>query len=63
MSTKDPALLFQDVIESIDHILAFTSGMNEAEYEADTKTQWAVERAFLIIAEVAYRLKDDIEVL
>ena len=55
--------LLQDVIESIDHIFSFTAGMSEEQYEADTKTQWAVERAFLIIAEVGYRLKDDIEVL
>ena len=61
MSTKDPKLLLRDIVESIDQVAAFTAGMNETQYEADTKTQWAVERALLIIAEVSYRLKDDLE--
>jgi uncharacterized protein with HEPN domain len=63
LSTKDPVRLLEDVIESIDHIHAFTAGIDEAQYEVDTKTQWAVERALLIIAEVGYRLKDSIDLL
>ena len=63
MSTNDPILLLQDALEAIDKIAAFTAGMGEAQYEADTKTQFAVERGLLIIAEVAYRLRPDIDVL
>lgn len=61
LSTKDPKLLLEDMLESTDQIAKFIAGMDAAQYEADTKTQWAVERALLILAEVAYRLKDDLD--
>jgi uncharacterized protein with HEPN domain len=52
---SSPALL-QDILESINLIEQFTSGMNLDTFRADQKTISAVERKLQIISEAAIRL-------
>ncbi len=44
MPTEDPLQRFRDIIENIDLISDFTSGLSREQYENDVKTRLAVER-------------------
>jgi uncharacterized protein with HEPN domain len=56
MSKRDDFLLLEDMIESSDKILSYTSGYNLAEFLNDPKTIDAVVRNFEIIGEAANRI-------
>lgn len=48
---RSVAPLLRDVLRAVESILAFTKGMDFAEYEKDDKTRWAVERQFITVGE------------
>ena len=56
MPSKNPAQRLQDIIENIDAILAFTAGLDLAQFRQDRKTVYAVVRALEIISEATRRL-------
>ena len=59
MSKRQPQLLIEDITESSNKILEYTSGMSFIEFNNDTKTIDAVIRNFEIIGEAANRLPED----
>lgn len=59
MSEREITLLLEDMITSVEYILDFTKGYSFAEYEADNKTKFAVERNFEIIGEASSRISED----
>ncbi|MBM3915339.1 MAG: DUF86 domain-containing protein [Sphingomonadales bacterium] len=56
MSKRDPALLINDILESCNKILQYTSSMNFEEFLKDSKTIDAVIRNFEIIGEALSRI-------
>jgi uncharacterized protein with HEPN domain len=60
MPSKNPAQRLQDIIENIDAILAFTAGLDLAQFRQDRKTVYAVVRALEIISEATRRLPDEL---
>jgi uncharacterized protein with HEPN domain len=54
---------FEDILQSIDHIDEFLSGIDFEGYREDRKTRSAVERELQIITEAAIRLGDEAETL
>ena len=61
MSKREPFLLTQDRLESIQKIKSYTLGMTWEDFQNDDKTIDAVIRNFEIIGEVANRVPDDIK--
>ena len=59
MSERELSLLLDDIASSIRYILSFTAEMSGDEYEADTKTRYAVERNFEIMGEAVSRIPPD----
>ena len=59
MSKRQPQLLIEDITDSSNKILEYTSGMSFIEFNDDTKTIDAVIRNFEIIGEAANRLPED----
>ena len=59
MSKRQPQLLLEDITDSSNKILEYTSGMSFIEFNDDTKTIDAVIRNFEIIGEAANRLPED----
>jgi uncharacterized protein with HEPN domain len=59
MSKRDPQLLIDDIIDSIEKIKSYTGQMEYSEFVEDEKTKDAVIRNFEIIGEAANRLGDD----
>jgi uncharacterized protein with HEPN domain len=59
MSKREPALLVEDIIESANKILEYTSNLSFQEFTTDSKTIDAVIRNFEIIGEAANRLPED----
>jgi uncharacterized protein with HEPN domain len=59
MSKRSPALLIEDILESGQKILNYTSGFSLEQFKADSKTVDAVIRNFEIIGEAANRLPDE----
>jgi uncharacterized protein with HEPN domain len=59
MSKRQPLLLVEDIIESGEKILTYTSGLSFQEFIADSKTIDAVIRNFEIIGEASGRLPDE----
>ncbi len=53
----------QDILESIQHIHNFLSGITFEAYQEDRKTKSAVEREFQIITEAALRLGNEAEAI
>ncbi|MCJ7568049.1 MAG: DUF86 domain-containing protein [Anaerolineales bacterium] len=49
-----------DMIEAADLVASFIQGMNEEQFLADKKTQFAVVRALEIIGEAAKKVPDSI---
>jgi uncharacterized protein with HEPN domain len=60
MSKRSPQLLLEDILESANKILAYTSGLSYDQFLADSKTVDAVIRNFEIIGEAANRLPEEI---
>ena len=58
MPSKSPAQRLTDILENIDAIAEFTTGMTFAAYLHDRKTIYAVTRALEIISEASRRLPD-----
>jgi uncharacterized protein with HEPN domain len=59
MSKREPTLLAEDIIESANKILEYTSNLTFQEFTTDSKTIDAVIRNFEIIGEAANRLPED----
>ncbi len=59
MSKREPNLLVEDIIESAQKILNYTSGLSYEAFIADSKTVDAVIRNFEIIGEAANRLPEE----
>jgi uncharacterized protein with HEPN domain len=59
MSKRTPALLIEDIIDSCQKILTYTSGLNFDQFINDNKTVDAVIRNFEIIGESANRLPEE----
>ncbi len=56
MPSKNPVQRLSDIVENIDAIGAFTSGMDLDAFAADRKTLYAVVRALEIVSEAVRRL-------
>ena len=59
MSKRQPSLLLEDIIDSGQKILSYTSGLTFQQFMDDSKTVDAVIRNFEIIGEAANRLPAD----
>ena len=59
MSKRPVALLVDDMIEAIEKIESYTSGLSEQSFLKDRKTSDAVVRNLEIIGEAANRLPED----
>jgi uncharacterized protein with HEPN domain len=60
MSKREPFLLLEDIIESIQKIKIYTDGLSKDDFLKDDKTIDAVIRNFEIIGEAANRIPDDV---
>jgi uncharacterized protein with HEPN domain len=56
--SSDPVQRFTDIVESIDHIERFTSGLNAKTFISDEQVIFAVKYALMIISESAIRRGD-----
>ena len=61
MSRREPLLLLEDIIESIQKIQKYTAGFSKDAFLIDDKTVDAVIRNFEIIGEAANRIPDEIK--
>jgi uncharacterized protein with HEPN domain len=59
MSKREPKLLLDDIISSIEKIESYTAGFTYESFVEDSKTIDAVIRNFEIIGEAANRLPED----
>jgi uncharacterized protein with HEPN domain len=59
MSERHPKLLLEDILESAEKIISYTTALTYDEFIADSKTIDAVVRNFEIIGEAANRLPDE----
>jgi len=60
MSRREPELLLEDIIDSIQKIKKYTKGISSKEFFEDDKTLDAVIRNFEIIGEAANRMPEEI---
>jgi uncharacterized protein with HEPN domain len=60
MSKREPQLLLQDIVDSIEKIKIYKSGMDIREFLQDDKTIDAVIRNFEIIGEAANRIPEEV---
>lgn len=56
MPSDKPLQRLADIADNISRILDYTQGLNQKTFEADPKTQDAVERCLLRISEAAIKL-------
>lgn len=63
MPFRDPAASLKDILDSIDLVESFTSGMSLESFRTDAKTVAATERKLLSISEAAVRFGDEAEKL
>ena len=61
MSTREWRERVRDILDAIDEIDAFTSGMERETFQDDYKTVRAVELNLIIIGEAANGISDDIQ--
>jgi len=59
MSKRDSLLLVQDILESAQKIIRYTSGLDYESFLSDDRTVDAVVRNFEIIGEAANRFSED----
>uniref|UniRef100_UPI004047490A HepT-like ribonuclease domain-containing protein n=1 Tax=Roseivirga sp. TaxID=1964215 RepID=UPI004047490A len=62
MSKRDNSFLIQDMLESANKILDYTTGLSFEQFEIDNKTIDAVIRNFEIIGEASNRIDGDFKV-
>jgi|HubBroStandDraft_4_1064222.scaffolds.fasta_scaffold139002_2 uncharacterized protein with HEPN domain len=60
MPSKNPAQRLLDIIDNVDAIEGFISGLDLATFRADRKTVYAVVRALEIIPEASRRLPSEL---
>ncbi len=60
MSSKNPAQRLRDILENIEAIEGFTTGMALEDFVRDRKTVYAVTRALEIISEASRRLPEQL---
>lgn len=60
---RDTETHLRDILEAINHIESFLTGVNFEQYQADFKTKFAVERQMQVIAEAAIRLGTEAEAI
>lgn len=60
MPSKNPAQRLMDIIDNVDAIEGFTSGLDLATFRADRRTVYAVVRALEIISEASRRLPSEL---
>jgi len=58
---RDALSSLRDIYEAIESIARFVEGMDFSAFQADEKTNAAVERKLLVLSEAARRLGDDAE--
>ena len=63
MSKRDNSFLIQDMLESANKILDYTTGLSFEQFEIDNKTIDAVIRNFEIIGEASNRIDGDFKIL
>lgn len=63
MPFRDNATHLRDILEAINYIESFLSGMEFDAYKADARTRFAVERQMQVITEAAVRLGEEAEVI
>jgi uncharacterized protein with HEPN domain len=56
MPSRNPAQRLSDIIDNVDAIRVFTTGLDFQAFRADRKTVYAVVRALEIISEASRRL-------
>lgn len=61
MLSKNPAQRLSDILDNIQAISEFTTGMTFDVYTSDLKTVYAVTRALEIISEASRRLPDELK--
>ena len=61
MPSKTAAQRLRDILENIDLVQAFTSGLANTDFESDRKTVYAVIRALEIISEATRRLPGELK--
>lgn len=61
MSSRQPKLLLEDILDSPEKIITYTKSLTYEEFIADSKTIDAVIRNFEIIGEAANRLPEDLK--
>ena len=61
MPSKNPAQRLQDIVDNVDAIAEFTTGMERDEFARDRRTVYAVIRALEIISEATRRLPDELK--
>ena len=61
MPSKNPEQRLRDILENIDLVQEFTAGLAYGSFVADTRTIYAVVRAFEIVSEATRRLPVDLK--
>jgi uncharacterized protein with HEPN domain len=61
MPSRDPAQRLRDILENVDVVGVFTSGIDFESFCKDRKTLYAVIRALEIISEASRRLPDELK--
>jgi uncharacterized protein with HEPN domain len=59
MSSREPRLLIEDILDSANKILDYTKGLSFEDFTKDSKTIDAVVRNFEIIGEACSRLPEN----
>jgi uncharacterized protein with HEPN domain len=59
LPSSNPSLTFGDIVENIDSIVSYTTGMTQVGFSKDQKTIDATERCLARISEAAVKLGDD----
>ena len=60
MPSKNPAQRLSDIIDNVDAIHAFTTGLDFQAFRGDRKTVYAAVRALEIISEASRRLSEEL---
>src|SRR5712691_1623253 len=61
MPSKTSAQRLRDILDNIDLVATFTSGLAYTDFESDRKTVYAVIRALEIISEATRRLPSELK--
>ena len=61
MPSRNPAQRLQDILDNIEAIREFTSGLDRDAFLSDRRTTYAVTRALEIISEASRRLPEELK--